>query len=551
MSNMSKIGSLIFNNFVKIENPKSCSPWEKCPSGYTEGKDGMCWRGWTESCGQNCAYDICVGNGGTWVPADYRVSAYLCRAKSSQYSSFPLTLYSGNGYSGEKECYPEEGKYRCNLPNVGSLKLSNNYLAVLFTGDNNTGNFISTKISASAGSLIDAKSVLLLSDKENNLSISLSSQPFKQTGPNFWLSRGLYPRLTHSTIGSYDIPKTENPYYSKNPNDGIMFYSEENYIGKSFYLGTKSSTTGHAIMGFAPKSFMIFKADKIYFYKNEQLQGQETSMEVIAYPDLEETFNNKTNIVNSSSVSIPEGIIAMLYTEKNFTGKKLILSAGGYNLPNGWNDHVKSAHFFTLEGLKKYQEKSFDKERIKFFQENSTLKETINITKGWENAEYNIVARNRLAGGTCFKNIKAVDMGIQITSPEEFVLDFYGGLFTKKEAENYAKSLNIPYFGYVVNQGNDVDMDNMGDTRKLHYFGGFKLNSNDKKMKTLGTIFGTHLHVYRYDYVQDDNTDICVQFIKQANKMNEYARIMNEAGTGDQLYSQQSRINNIRTNLNL
>ena len=51
----------------------------RCPPGYRYGGNNICYAGWSYQCGQDCAYYRCVGNGGTWIPKDYRYNAYTCR----------------------------------------------------------------------------------------------------------------------------------------------------------------------------------------------------------------------------------------------------------------------------------------------------------------------------------------------------------------------------------------------------------------------------------------------------------------------------------------
>lgn len=540
---------------LNVKNAISCEKSE-CSPGFKKGKGDICYTGWSASCGEGCARNNCYRGGGTWVPANYNESPFLCKINKKIFNT-PLTLYKDNSFNGQSECFPKEGKYNCKLNEVKSVKIDNNYLAVLYSSSGLTGSFVSTYENTS-GKLLNVKSVALI-NQDVTKQIVLSSEKVKKVGPNFYLKHGLYPSIENITIGSYTI-SSANPYYSKQPNDGIMFYSDEIYNGKSFYLGKNSPTSGQAKMGFKPKSMMVFKADKIYFYQDSNLRGGEIPMEVKAYPNLEEEFRtNKNDITKSSSISIPERRIAFLYTEANFKGKKIILSAGGYNLPAGWNDHVKSAQFLTLDELKKYQVVEFNKARNQYLNQNPSLTKFVKITPGWENTEFNLIAKNSLGGGSCASKGKLTDIGLFKTTPEKFVLDFYAGLLTRDEAENYAKEYNVPYFGYVVNSGNDITLKNIKPNQKLHYFGGFTINSTytdelrkmNKKQKEWAnmmnkifmpqSVFGTNLHVFEVQYTQQLDTQICNKFVDKANEMNQYALEMNQ-NSCTTLYSEKNRI---------
>lgn len=540
-----------------MDNPRNCYTSGTCAPGFIMGNDGICRKGWSPDCGENCARQRCNNSGGTWVPADYRFSAYLCRPKPDM-SKFALSIFTETGFRGEQECFPQEGKYFCKLPKVGSLITSDQYIVVLFSGANLDGDFISTYQIVSGG-LINAKSVLIIKQTDYH-PVALSSSPYNSIGPNFWLKNGLYPNLSDQSIGSYTISSLK-PYYSKQPTTGIMFYSEEAYSGKTFYLGTKAPTIGQANIGFIPKSLTVFKADKIYFYQDLNLKGTEMPLEVKSYEDLAETFRmSKDDITKSSSISIPEGYIAFLYTETKFKGEKIIFSAGAYNLPENWNDKVKSAHFFTLESLQKFQLPDFNSVQDTFVKENSSLNNVVNVAPGWENAEYNVVAKNELKGGSCIQFSKLKDLGLYKTQPNTFVLDFYAGLFTKEEALNYARQLKVPYFGYVINTGDDKKMEEISENQKLHYFGGFKINSsytdllrtyNQEQLEWTQlinilfmpqSIFGTNLHVYQLFDLESRDYKLCNKFVEQAIKMNEYAIEMNSSKEGGDLYKEKLRL---------
>lgn len=522
-----------------IKNPDSCSTRMQCPKGFNKDKD-VCYAGWSSSCDENCYKDRCKSENGTWVNVNPAVSPYKCKPAIKQAD---LNLYSGNWYDGKRECFDNEGKYYCNLTNVGSLKLRNNFMVVLYSGNNLDGEFMSVLKDQGGGNLINAKTVLLLKNIIP-LTLSLSSKTYNEVGSNFWLTRGLYPDLSNVYVGSYKISSV-NPFYKKESNEGIMFYSEKSYLGKSIYLGTKSPTQGQLKLGFIPKSAMIFKADKIYLYKDGDLTGKEITVNTVAYPDMHNAFGkNKVDIVNTQSISIPEGIIAFLYTEKNFKGNKLILSAGAYNLPNGWSDHVKSAHFFTLSSLKTYQENMLDQARNNFLNKFPHLNTKVDIAPGWEQTSYNIVAKNILRNGNCYiyaKNLE--DIGVHSTTPNEFVLEFYLGLLTKDEASEYAKTQSIPYFGYVVNPGYNQPIKK---DQKLNFFGGYTLNSDNSSEKLPQSVFGTHLHVYKYDFAKRMGSQICSAFVKQANIMNQYARDMKY---DYKLYEEKLRLENIKKSI--
>lgn len=74
----------------------------KCPPGYNKptadvNNNNYCYAGWSSECGQDCANEKCVTNGGTWIPKDYRYNAYTCQMSESKVdktSSQSISLYS-------------------------------------------------------------------------------------------------------------------------------------------------------------------------------------------------------------------------------------------------------------------------------------------------------------------------------------------------------------------------------------------------------------------------------------------------------------------------
>jgi hypothetical protein len=74
----------------------------KCPPGYNKptadvNNNNYCYAGWSSECGEGCANQKCVTNGGTWIPKDYRYNAYTCQMsepKVDKTSSQSISLYS-------------------------------------------------------------------------------------------------------------------------------------------------------------------------------------------------------------------------------------------------------------------------------------------------------------------------------------------------------------------------------------------------------------------------------------------------------------------------
>jgi hypothetical protein len=89
-----------------------------CPPGYSLDKNsGNCITGWTNQCGQDCAYSKCMSESGTWIPLDYSSNPYTCKPNQSKIvpicnNNQPnLASYSRTGVKGANPNIPDPPKF--------------------------------------------------------------------------------------------------------------------------------------------------------------------------------------------------------------------------------------------------------------------------------------------------------------------------------------------------------------------------------------------------------------------------------------------------------
>ena len=464
--------------------------------------------------------------------------------------------YRGTMAMGTRGCFGT-GKY--NIGNLDyksqdegiySIKLNQgNTLVVLFDGDNFSGDY-----------LVSIQDIPNLDDYNfGNKTSSLYVQKLYtnelikfhfdnnrgNVGKFYLLQRGIFRDANKFTLGSYSLNGMRNfPAITKPSNYCIQFFEKPNYRGHSYYIPVGNTTISNVNIPFKIHSIAVFKGDRPYLYTEYNLLGDEAPLEIKDYAN----FNQNSG--KYKSISIPEGYIVFLYNKPNFeVDARYILSAGAYNLPTNWTNHVKSMRFFNKKTLLTYSIVESEKAKEKYLKQNPDILSTVKITEGYEKTEYNIVAKNEnLNEKNCYDILDKSyqDLGVNYSSGYNFVCDFYMGEMTFNQAKKIAEARYYLFFGFKQNFSQNINFDK--EKTILPFFGGYRINNDDPNGDyLLGNIYGCILRTFTIPY-RNRKFKTCVMFANKAEMMNKQTQVFNDVNC-QSMYKEKIRLNELQKNI--